>query len=150
MSNSLKYRKTQLDRLQELAKRKLEIENEIAKHVLLLEKEYKAANRTVQVMLQKKIETLQEWEKGRTIDLYCSIVQLRKSRTRRKGRNNSACFYSDQLTDWLLDCYLLLPNNCLKGHLWLDVSVFLYIIIHYRSIQLLQCCVSLITIIDRV
>ncbi|EGD85427.1 hypothetical protein H112_06329 [Trichophyton rubrum D6] len=56
----LKYRKTQLDRLQELAKRKLEIENEIAKHVLLLEKEYKAANRTVQVMLQKKIETLQE------------------------------------------------------------------------------------------
>lgn len=60
MSNSLKYRKTQLDRLQELAKRKLEIENEIAKHVLLLEKEYKAANRTVQVMLQKKIETLQE------------------------------------------------------------------------------------------
>lgn len=60
MSTSLEYRKTQLDRLQELAKRKLEIENEITKRVLLLEKEYKEANRAVQAMLQEKIETLQE------------------------------------------------------------------------------------------
>ncbi|EGE01386.1 hypothetical protein TMEN_3495 [Trichophyton mentagrophytes] len=56
----LEYRNAQLDQLQELVKRRLEVENEIAKRVLSLEEKYKEANRTVQATLQENIETLQE------------------------------------------------------------------------------------------
>ncbi|EFR01798.1 hypothetical protein MGYG_04799 [Nannizzia gypsea CBS 118893] len=56
----LEYRKTQLERLSELANKKLEIEDEIAKHVLVLEKVYTEANQTIKAVVEEKIEILRE------------------------------------------------------------------------------------------